>query len=99
MHPRSGWHGRGLWSAKGLASLRTLEIESRTLRFQVHGLIRVIEHRHREIDAFDVELDAIAATKPAAVLLMSIPGVGPRTAEAFVAYVDDPNRTDSWHAA
>lgn len=38
------------------------------------------------------ELSKIAAEHPAVTLLMTIPGVGIRTAETFVAYVDDPKR-------
>jgi transposase len=38
------------------------------------------------------ELAAIAAKHPGVFLLRSIPGVGIRTAEAFVAYVDDVSR-------
>ena len=38
------------------------------------------------------ELDAIARRDARVMLLMTIPGVGPRTAEAFVAYVDKPER-------
>lgn len=38
------------------------------------------------------ELDRIAARHPAVTLLKTIPGVGPRTAEAVVAYIDRPQR-------
>lgn len=38
------------------------------------------------------ELDAIAARQPAVALLRTIPGVGPRTAEAAVAWIADPKR-------
>jgi len=37
-------------------------------------------------------LEQIAAGHPGVALLRTIPGVGPRTAEAFVAYVDDAGR-------
>ena len=39
-------------------------------------------------------LDKIAKTHPSVIVLRSIPGIGPRTAEAVAAYVDDPGRFD-----
>jgi transposase len=41
------------------------------------------------IDALDVEIRALAKADPTAVRLMSIPGVGPLTASAFTASVQD----------
>ena len=38
------------------------------------------------------ELDRRADAHPGVALLRTVPGVGPRTAEAFVAYVDDVRR-------
>ncbi len=38
------------------------------------------------------DLDARARTHPGVHLLRTIPGVGPRTAEAVMAYIDDPDR-------
>jgi transposase len=38
------------------------------------------------------ELDRIGRAHPGVTLLRTIPGVGPRTAEAFVAHVDDVSR-------
>ena len=38
------------------------------------------------------ELNRLGQDNPSVRLLRTIPGVGPRTAEAFVAYVGDPKR-------
>ena len=38
------------------------------------------------------DLDARAATHPGVYLLRTIPGVGARTAEAVMAYIDNPDR-------
>ena len=38
------------------------------------------------------ELNARGLAEPVVQLLRTIPGVGPRTAEAVVAYIDDPRR-------
>ena len=40
----------------------------------------------------EAKLDAIGKADPGVRLLASAPGVGPRTAEAVVAYLDDPRR-------
>jgi len=41
-------------------------------------------------------LDRYLATQPGGKLLMSIPGTGPRTAEAVLAYTDDVSRFDNF---
>ena len=46
----------------------------------------------KKIDRVTGTLDEIAESHPGVALLRTIPCVGPRTAEAFVAYVDDPHR-------
>ncbi|WP_208631983.1 IS110 family RNA-guided transposase [Rhizorhabdus wittichii] len=46
----------------------------------------------RHITDADARLEAIAATEPICRKLMTIPGVGPVTALAFRAAVDDPSR-------
>ena len=45
-----------------------------------------------QIEALESALDAVATRSPAVQLLRTIPGVGPRTAEAVAAYLDDPKR-------
>ncbi len=45
-----------------------------------------------KIKRVEIELGKIAAKHPGVQLLMTIPGVGIRTAEAVVAYIDDINR-------
>ena len=47
------------------------------------------EARVRRVTA---ELDKRADARPGVALLRTVPGVGPRTAEVFVAYVDDVRR-------
>ena len=83
---------RNLWTKKSLAWLRTLEFASSSdaLMRDVHlAHLTYLEEAIRRVEA---ELDAIAATHPGVALLQTIPGVGPRTAEAVVAWVDDPRR-------
>ena len=83
---------RSLWSQKGIAWLQELELPTLldALRrdqllermLTVQGQIRRVEH----------ELNRIGDKDPQVALLRTIPGVGMRTAEAVVAYVDDVKR-------
>ena len=58
-----------------------------------------VEHRLIQLDYLDMmvkeateRLDRIAGSQPGVTLLRTIPGVGPRTAEALVAWIGDPHR-------
>ena len=51
-----------------------------------------LETTEKAIRRVEDELDARAAPHPGVALLQTIPGVGPRTAEAMVAWIDDPRR-------
>ena len=51
-----------------------------------------LEDLGERVAKVEVELDRIAKDHPGVTLLRTIPGVGPRTAEAFVAHVDDVRR-------
>ena len=44
------------------------------------------------IERVEKTLDRISSHKPGVQLLKTIPGVGPRTAEVVMAWIDDPNR-------
>jgi len=83
--------GKGLWTNKGVAWLKALELdEVEALRREM--LLDDLERHTTRIHQVERALDKIAAKHPAVALLRTIPGVGPRTAEAFVAYVDDVRR-------
>ena len=49
-----------------------------------------------QLKRINVYLDGYLAKNPGGKLLMSIPGVGPRTAEAVLAYTDDVSRFDNY---
>ncbi len=83
---------KGLWTLKGMDWLRTVpmtteldELQRDILCEQIESLTRMIHRAHKQ-------LDGIARRHPGVQLLMTIPGVGVRTAEAVVAYVDDAKR-------
>ncbi len=83
---------KGLWSRKGLAWLqqRTWPSEQAALRCDIL-LDELAHHRHR-IKRVERHLASIAKIHPGVALAMTIPGVGIRTAEAMVAWIDQPAR-------
>lgn len=83
---------RDLWTRRGLAWLRSIELPTSIASLRRDLLLDELDHAESVVAKVTRELDAIAAKHPGVQLLQSIPGVGPRTAEAFVAYVDDPRR-------
>jgi transposase len=87
--------GKALWSGKGLAWLRALTLDDGTggadalRRDLLADELSELTARVRRVER---ELDARAAGHPGVALLRTIPGVGVRTAEAVVAYLDDVRR-------
>ena len=86
---------RGLWSATGREWLKQVEFPSCGDSFRRDATmvrLAVLEDQIKEIDKY---LGTVASRHPAVAVLDKVPGVGIRTAEAFVAYVDDPGRFSS----
>lgn len=83
---------KGLWTRKGLAWLRALEFANTFDVLRRDMLMERIVSLNLMIKRVEVELAKVAAKHPGMTLLMSIPGVGIRTAEGVLAYVDDPRR-------
>ncbi len=90
--------GRKCWSQEGCAGLEEMahsweEVEiSELWRGELQSemqQLQVIQERLREVAA---KLDTLAAADDRVGLLRTIPGVGPRLAEAMVALIDDPHR-------
>ena len=77
-----------LWSKKQLAWLESLELHpAAKLRLELAvAEFTALDARMKRIEK---ELQKYADRHPAVTLLMTIPGVGIRTAETFVAWVDD----------
>jgi transposase len=80
-----------LWSKKQLAWLESLDLHPvAKLRLELAvAELKALQVKMRRIEA---ELQRYADRHPAVRLLMTIPGVGIRTAETFVAWVDDVAR-------
>lgn len=58
----------------------------------IKPLLVSVDAQKGQIKIFDQQVTAEAKNNPAARLLMSVPGVGPVTALAFVATIGDPGR-------
>lgn len=79
------------WTFKGIAWLKSLTFDDgRTWLMQ--ELLGQLARDDDAIKRLEKKLDAIAATHSNVALLKTIPGVGPRTAEAIVAFADEVDR-------
>jgi Transposase and inactivated derivatives len=90
--------GASCWTKIGMARLEAMarpltEVGLNELwRGQLDLELRQLKAVQQEIAAAEAKLDAIAAADPRIKLLRTIPGVGPRLAEAIVALLDRPER-------
>ena len=84
--------GKSLWTIRGREWLRSIEFTSPLARLQRDQILDEIEHLDGMLTVVTKELDRLGAADPRIALLRTIPGVGPRTSEAFLAYVDQPER-------
>jgi transposase len=75
-----------------MAWLQSLSFENEMHALKRDLLVDEIQGLNKRIFRVEKMLARFAANCPAVVLLRSIPGVGPRTAEAVVAFIDDPKR-------
>lgn len=82
----------GLWTVKGRAWLAEESWPTPIAALRRDVLLQQLQHTDQMVKTLTRQLDEMAAGHPQVILLRTIPGVGPRTAEAFVAYVDDPHR-------
>ncbi len=85
---RTAW----LWTKAGREWLKDLPLAMPSDAVRRDMLLEEVEHHDRQIDRVTEELDRLGKGHPGVTLLRTIPGIGPRTAEAFCAYVDDPAR-------
>jgi transposase len=87
--------GKRLWSGKGIKWLKGLN--EQTGLGELEALQRdmateELEDLNGRIRRVEKQLNQIAQASPAVALLRTIPGVGVRTAEAVVAWIDDVRR-------
>lgn len=82
----------GLWTKEGQAWLHQLEFQQPMHTTKRNLLLAEIQMFSGQIRSVEQELERYAKTNVEVWQLRSIPGVGPRTAEAVVAFIDDPHR-------
>jgi transposase len=83
---------RGLWTTKGLAWLKELAWPTVCQGLQRDMLLEELAELSEKIRKLERELNRIGRNHPGVRLLRTIPGVGARTSEAVVAYIDDARR-------
>jgi len=90
--------GAQCWTQLGRAHLEALAHPLATVdwaelwRGQLEIELRQLQALQEEIAKIEEKLQAIASADPRVALLRTVPGVGPRLAEAIVALVDRPAR-------
>ncbi len=82
----------GIWTKKGIEWLKALSFDQPLLRLRRNQLVLELEFLTQSIQQVEVELAKYSADDPRVELLQTIPGVGPRTAEALVAFIDKADR-------
>jgi transposase len=83
---------QGVWSRQGLEWIAAAELPTELDALQRDMLLERLRSVIAMIDRAEHALDQVARRHPGVQLLKTIPGVGDRTAEAVVAWVDDPGR-------
>lgn len=82
---------RSCWTRVGMVWLRSLTFDA-VRHEMVQSLLEELAFVSNQVRRAEASLDTLAKTQPNVTLLRSIPGVGPRTAEAVVAFADRVNR-------
>jgi transposase len=86
---------QSLWSRKGLEWLEQQDLPTELDRLKRESLLTELRMLDQEIKKIERKLNEIGAADRRVLLLRTMPGVGPRTAEAVAAYIDDPQRFTS----
>ena len=87
-------HGGSWWKKLNIAWMRQgiQDACGQIWAMQIEQLVDELEFLGEQLFKLTRKLDEYLKSKPGATLLMTIPGVGPRTAEAVLAYTDDVER-------
>lgn len=81
-----------LWSKEGMGWLSRLEMPDELSSFRLSLLLDELVGLIGKVREVERVLAREAKRNPAVDVLMTIPGIGIRTAECLVAYIDDPHR-------
>jgi transposase len=97
-HGLSVPRGARAWTVAGIEGIRaqSMDLDQCGPDELWRGVLRLAVEEYRalleQIDVVEKRLDALAAEDEATQLLESVPGLGPRTAEAVAAHLGDPHR-------
>ena len=83
---------RGLWYGPGMKWLRSVSFANELDTVRRDMLYERLCFLTKMLERVETTLNRTASNHPGVQLLRTIPGVGPRTAEAVMAWVDDPSR-------
>jgi transposase len=81
-----------LWTKEGVEWLRAVELPSPTHHSRRLMLLEELALFAQQVQLVNKELERLAAGNEQVQLLQTIPGIGPRTSEAVLAYVDRAER-------
>jgi len=82
---------RSCWTVKGIVWLRSVTFDdARNLMRNL--LLKEMGQLNDQLREVERQLDAIARSQPNVALLRTIPGIGPRSGEAIVAFADRIDR-------
>ncbi len=90
-HFKAGFKG-SWWNKTNMLWMRQRGTGTELWQMQLGLLMDEYELHNKQLERITDYLDGYLNVKPGAVLLMTIPGIGPRTAEAVLAYTDDVAR-------
>ena len=92
LHPGTWWKVANLEWMRQQAQDWTQATAEQLWRVHLMNLLDELELLQKQLKHVTQYLDRYLDTQPGGTLLQSIPGVGPRTAEAILAYTDDMKR-------
>jgi len=92
-HFKAG-HKGGWWKKANTHWMELLASGAELWQMQLEQLLAEYGFLNQQLEKVTSRLDVYLTSKPGAKLIMSIPGIGPRTAEAVLAYTDQVNRFD-----
>jgi len=94
--------GQNCWTKKYRTQLQQLALPFDSIddpcelwRAQLHTELQQLDALQACLDKTTAKLDELNKQKHSIKLLETVPGIGPRTAEAIVAVIDDPHRFKS----
>lgn len=90
-HFKAGFKG-SWWKKANMLWMRQVSTGSEFWQMQLGQLMDEYEFLDKQLWKITEHLDTYLKSKPGAALLMTIPGIGPRTTEAVLAYTDDVER-------